>query len=700
MRGKVRFPFLVCAVLAALSCSAQVNQIIYSDSRVNGWQDYGWATLNYNNASPVHSGTKSISVSATAYQALYLHHDAFDTSVYTNLTFWVNGGATGGQKFQIQALLYGVAQPAVTLAPFPTNSWQQISISLAALGVSNKSNMDGFWIQERLGTTQPTFYIDDIQLIPAPAPALVHINVNATQNVRVADARWFALNTAIWDASFDTTNTAALLKDMGNQALRFPGGSLSDEYHWASNTTGANAWTWATSFSKFAHIATNVGVQVFITVNYGSGTPQEAAAWVKHSNVTNNYAFKFWEIGNENYGEWETDTNSSPHDPFVYATRATNYIAQMKAADPTIKIGVVVETGEDSYANYTNHPATNLRTGQTHNGWTPVLLTTLKNLGVTPDFVIYHRYAQTPGAENDQDLLQSSRTWSNDAADLRQQLVDYLGSANTNVELICTENNSVYADPGKQSTSLVNGLFLADSVGQLAQTEFNALVWWDLRNSQITTNNNNAALYGWRPYGDYGIVSSTNDRYPAYFTGKLLKYFARGGDKIVSASSDYLFLSAYAARRTNGGMSLLVINKSASNSFAAGLNLLGFQAHSNVTAYSYGIPQDEAARLGIGSPDIAQTNFVAGTNFTFAPYSATVLSFSPVPPQLLLSSPAISNGQFRFQLQGQSGVPYQLQSSSNLSNWVSFVTNTLTNAMWQIEVTHSGTKFFRAIWLP
>jgi alpha-L-arabinofuranosidase len=63
----------------------------------------------------------------------------------------------------------------------------------------------------------------------------------------------------------------------------------------------------------------------------------------------------------------------------------------MKAADPTIKIGAVAVTGEDSYANYTDHPAVNPRTGASHNGWTPVMLATLKSVGITPDFLIYHR---------------------------------------------------------------------------------------------------------------------------------------------------------------------------------------------------------------------------------------------------------------------------------------------------------------------
>ena len=278
--------------------------------------------------------------------------------------------------------------------------------------------------------------------------------------------------------------------------------------------------------------------------------------------MTKGYGFKYWEIGNENYGTWERDDNNRPYDPVTYATRSADYITRMKTEDPTIKVGVVVVTGENTYANYTDQTVTNPRTGQPHNGWTPVMLTRFRNLGVTPDFIVYHRYAQNPGGESNSFLLDSSRTWADDAADLRRQLTDYLGAAGANVELICTENNSCSYNPGKQMCSLVNGLFYCDSVANILQTEFNALVWWDMRNGQLTGNNNSASLYGWRQYGDYGIVSPANNKYPTFYAMKLMNQFARGGDRVLTATSDYSPLSAYAAHRADGSLRLLVINKS------------------------------------------------------------------------------------------------------------------------------------------
>jgi hypothetical protein len=631
---------LGCLLALTSSAPAGADQQIYGDALVNGWQDWSWATVDLGATFPVHSGAQSARVTAGAWEAIYLQHTAFDTAPYAELVFWIHGGATGGQLLQVQALLDGTPQTAVALAPLAAGAWQEITISLTALGVANRPNMGGFWIQDRSGGAQGAFHIDDVSLTAAATPATVNVSVDGTRTVRTMDARHFGVAAAIWDFAFDTPETISLLTEIGNQALRFPGGSLSNDYHWQTGTTGGNPTPWATSFDEFAHVATVTGAQVFISVNYGSGTAAEAAAWVQYSNVTKGYGFRYWEIGNENYGPWETDVNTRPHDPFTYAHRFKDYWDQMKAVDPTIKIGAVAITGEDTFATYTDHPATNPRTGLAHNGWTPVMLATLKTLGVTPDFLVYHRYAQAPGAESDAGLLQSTSSWAADAADLRRQLTDYLGAAGAGVELVCTENNSVFSGPGKQTTSLVNGLFLADSVGEAMKTEFNALIWWDLRNGQETGNNNAAWLYGWRPYGDYGIVTYTTppgpaDRYPTFYVAKLLSRFGRGGDRLVAAASDYGLLSVHAARRGDGSLTLLAINKSPTASLDATISLRGYLPGGPIQVHRYGIPQDEAARTGVGSADVASSaGGAVGTAFALAlpPYSATVLSMTGAQP--------------------------------------------------------------------
>lgn len=542
----------------------------------------------------------------------------------------------------------------------------------------------------------------------APAFAQTNLVVDAAAPIRTVTDRMFGLNAVLWDGRTSDPQTLALASAAGLRFIRIPGGSLSDEYHWKTNTSLANTWHWASSTNDFVTLITSLNAQATCVANYGTGTPEEAAAWVAYFNApstllgtssdvtigtdakggdwkTAGYwsslraaaklgtddglnflrlgraapvGVKFWEIGNEVYGAtWETDQNTPAHDPYTYAVRTKDYLAKMKAVDPTVKIGVVVVTGEDQYANNTNHPATNPRTGLVHNGWTPVLLATLKSLGVTPDALVYHRYEQSPGKESDAALLQLPKTWPKDAADLRQQLNDYLGAASANVELVVTENNSVYSDPGKQSTSLVNGLFYADAVGNILQTEFNEYTWWALRNGTPTSStgalvgNVSASLYGWRQYGDYGALSSPNsfgqtgafEGYPSYYAMKLVSKFARGGDTVVSASSTNSLLSAYAVKRTNGTLTLLVVNKSPTDDTTATIAISGFTPKSAATLYSYGVPQDDAARTGTGSPDLATTSIAnAGTSFslTFAHYSATVVTLAPSAPTIAVQPTA------------------------------------------------------------
>jgi alpha-L-arabinofuranosidase len=604
---------------------------LYDDRFASGWQNWSWASVDPANRSPVNSGTSSIAVTATApYQALAFHHADVQTEAYASLTFWIDGGSTGGQLLSLVARLGGVAQPGITVGPLAPNAWQKVVVPLASLGAANVLNLSDIWLVDISGVADPTFFVDDVRLDLAPAPSVVSVTVHPKSRIRSVDPRTFGLNTAIWDGALATPTTVDLLDEIDVQALRFPGGSISDVYHWQTNTS-QDGTVWATPFDAFATTATSVHAQVFVTVNYGTGTPEEAAAWVSHSNRVNSYGFKYWEVGNENYGAWEADTNTRPNDPVIYATRFAEYARQMKAIDPSIKIGAVIQASEDSNANYADEVVTNPRTGLSHSGWSAVMLATFRQLGVTPDFVDYHRYEQGPGGESDAFLLNASRGWAGDATSIRQMLNDYLGKRAKHVEIDSTEANSVYASPGKQTTSLVNGLFLADSIGNIMKTEFNSYFLWDLRNGP-TAGNESSSLYGWRLYGDYGIVDAAvpagpADRDPTFYVYKLLQYFARGGETVVDATSDYNGLGVYAVR-DGQALNLLLINKYPLGPLNAAITIDGFRCGEAADVYSYGIPQDEAARTGVGSADVAHTTVtLTGPTFTYAPgpYSAVVI---------------------------------------------------------------------------
>src|SRR5690349_3038667 len=123
----VRFIFHSCFslfLLASLSFPVRGDQNVYTDSLQNGWQDWGWAQIDYANSSPVHSGSKSIAVtiSDSFYQAIYIAHNAFDSTPYLSISFWINGGPVGGQQLLIQGHAGGVAYAATNLPALSANT--------------------------------------------------------------------------------------------------------------------------------------------------------------------------------------------------------------------------------------------------------------------------------------------------------------------------------------------------------------------------------------------------------------------------------------------------------------------------------------------------------------------------------------------------------------------------------------------------
>jgi len=631
----VKFPSFLLGpllLLSALAACASDDLQIYSDRFNNGWGD-NWSWMpRYATNNPVYAGGNSMAlVPSGQWQAWWLKSGtSVDTTIYTNVSFWLNGGTTGGQSVGISGETNGVGLPGIWVTA-PTNTWQQFTISLTALGINHVTNLTGFQIGN--GTSTQPFFIDDMRLVAAPAPAVVHVGITANQTVRTVNGKVFGINQVAWDGNVNTPATVAILNDMGNPCLRWPGGSWADGWHWTNENLG-----WGSTSKDFIATATNTHAQAFIIVNYGSSDADEAAYGVRMFNVTNHCNFKYWEVGNEVGGFWEDDFNTNapwqPHDPWTYAMRFTNYYAKMKAADPTIKVGAVADITEDSSSNYSNHPVVNPRTGVTHNGWTPVMLTYMRSNHCIPDFLIEHNYGPTAG--DTQDLLYP-RSWAKDAASLRQMLTDYLGSAATNVTLEATENGT---GGDKQCVSLTGGLFYADTIGQILQTEFNSRLWWDFRNGTSTLANPDPAFYGWRTNSDgtilvdggivYGL-GGVGSAYPTYYVARLMPQFAADGDTVVSATSDYPLLAVYSVKRTNGSLTLLVINKSSSSNLTAAINLAGYLPSANATVYSYGIPQDTAARTGVGSPDIAQAILSGVQNSfsaTFAPFSVSVMVLS------------------------------------------------------------------------
>lgn len=145
----------------------------------------------------------------------------------------------------------------------------------------------------------------------------------------------------------------ALADRLAPTALRYPGGTNSDFYHWRNGigplasrrpnkTLEGKEETIKLGTDDFLALCARWKAEPLITVNIATGTAEEAADWVRYTNrrATTLPRVKYWEIGNEPY--LEAHFPEAKVTPSQYAARANGFIAAMKGVDPTIQCGLVL----------------------------------------------------------------------------------------------------------------------------------------------------------------------------------------------------------------------------------------------------------------------------------------------------------------------------------------------------------------------
>jgi hypothetical protein len=228
-------------------------------------------------------------------------------------------------------------------------------------------------------------------------------------------------------------------------------------------------------------------------------------------------------------------------------------------------------------------------------------------------------------------LFQSFSLLDQSYASARQMLTDYLGPAGANVPIYILENNSAWMPCDKQTTSIVNALYLAKMWGRAVTLGADSFVWWNLHNGADFTGNNHPSLYGSRQFGDFGLSAVGNDggdpagtRYPVSYTFELVKRLARPGDRQVNATSSNPLLYVLASKTSAGRLKLMVVNLAKGSDITTTVSISGAFPKASSTMYTYGAAQD-AAMAGIRQQSVT----VMGTQFTttFPRYSVSVIEF-------------------------------------------------------------------------
>lgn len=739
-----------------LRLSAQTVQTVYDDALQNGWQNYGWAALDYASTAFAHGGTKSIAVTAAAGQALYLHHDAQPAATFTNLSFWIYGGTAGGQLLQVQATVNGNSLPSKSL-PALTKQWQQISLPFASLGLSNQAAFDGFWIQDRSGRAQPTFSVDDISLsgAPPPPPGPVSVVVDAGRNRH-------PIRPEIYGAAFASE---ALARDL-NLPLNRSGGNAETRYNWKLNAHNRAADFYFESITdssstpgqatdSFIAASRNAGAAPMVTVpmigwaaKLGPNRGKLASFSIKkYGAQTGNDAAYFADAGNglRSAGPPEVFvTGNDPNDANVPADVAfqDGWVQHLVSKwgtsagggvrhylldnEPGIwqathrdvhPVGATMEEMRDKTLAYAAmikaHDPGALVFGIEEWGWPSYFFSgyDVQFAGSHPDRAAHGNADYLPW------LLDQ---WRATNAATGRRLIDVLsvhfypqGGESSNDLAPATQlrrNRSTRAlwDTNYVDETWINavvklvprlrGWAAAHYPGTLtALTEYN----WGA-DGHISGATAQADVLG--ILGREGIDFATrwtcpNTNTPAYNAMKLYRNYdgvrSTFGDVSVAANApnpDEVAVFA-AERSADQALTLMVVNKILDGPRTVTLSVTNFVAGAAVQVWRL-----DGANIITRLPDIAFSG--GGYTGTFPAQSLTLFILPAA--KLRLRAESANGAQFQLRVNGQAGERFRLDASGDLLNWQPLQTNVLATDTAELALPRNsfGTRFFRGSPVP
>lgn len=393
-------------------------------------------------------------------------------------------------------------------------------------------------------------------------------------------------NANIWMTQMVTeTSLMDNLTNLHPHIIRFPGGSISDVFFWNSQPNvapadapaqllnsggvasaagywyGKNTANWTCSVDNYYSMLQTTGNQGMITVNYGyarygtGSAPASAAAhlaadWVRSDNGRT----KYWEVGNENFGEWEAGyrinlANNHDGQPeyvtgLVYGQHFRVFADSMRKAaqeiGKTIYIGAVMsESAPQSW-------------------WTPTATTWNSGLfagaGNSPDFYIVHNYYTPYQTNATADVILST------PQSVTQTMMDYVKQQIANVGLtqkpVILGEWNITSSGSKQQVSHINGIHAVMVIGESLKNKIGMTARWDLANGWANGDDHGLFNNGDEPDG----VPKWNPR-PAFYH---MYYFTQYlGDRLVSSTSSSSDIVSYASSFTSGETAVALINKAA-----------------------------------------------------------------------------------------------------------------------------------------
>jgi hypothetical protein len=303
------------------------------------------------------------------------------------------------------------------------------------------------------------------------------------------------------------------------------------------------------------------------------------------------YGARYWEVGNEPdiYGRRAGEPEFSPA---WYAERFRAYAQAMKAVDPGVKV----------FGPVLSHKLEE---------WMPPFIAAC---GDVIDGLSWHFYGGD-GRQPEVNLLASTARFDRQVEQVRGWWRDPALNPQGHrreVPLLISEYGASYqTESPRNLRTHAATLWTADMLGRLLANRIDLAAYF--------------TLWG---MGYHGVWDRLGTVQPVYHVFRLFKEF---GDQLLRAESDQPLLPAYASRRGDGALSVMVVNKSPDTAYRAAISLQGARALGRTELWRHTEEQPAAVGIYAGPLD--------PLDVTFPPYSTSLLVI-PVEPD----APALLRG--------------------------------------------------------
>src|SRR5689334_8091769 len=193
---------------------------------------------------------------------------------------------------------------------------------------------------------------------------------------------WVGSDSKIPNTRGIRNDVVAALKAIKVPNIRWPGGCFADEYHWRKGIGPQRAITLNPNWGgviepntfgthEFLDFLDQIGSEAYISVNVGTGTPQEAAEWLEYLTTSQQttlakeraanghpapYKIAYLGIGNES---WDCGGNMTPEYYLsqlkIYSRFVRNFNPAQQDKQQMLKIAVGPGGGEARWTEWTEH---------------------------------------------------------------------------------------------------------------------------------------------------------------------------------------------------------------------------------------------------------------------------------------------------------------------------------------------------------